>query len=97
LRRAGLRLVSFAIAAPLCLGLVGAWLGMLLGLPMSGMVIFASLSASASYIAAPTALRMAVPQADPALSIGAALGVTFPFNVLVGIPIYMAWAEWLMS
>jgi len=40
---------------------------------------------------------MAVPQADPALSIGAALGVTFPFNVLVGIPIYMAWAEWLMA
>ncbi|MFN5881091.1 MAG: sodium-dependent bicarbonate transport family permease [Burkholderiales bacterium] len=97
LRRAGFRLVAFAIAAPLSLGLAGAWLAMMLGLPIAGMVIFATLSASASYIAAPTALRMAVPQADPALSIGAALGVTFPFNVLVGIPIYMAWAEWLMT
>lgn len=95
LRRAGLRLVTFAIAAPLVLGLAGAWVALMLGLPLAGMVIFATLSASASYIAAPTALRMAVPQADPALSIGAALGVTFPFNVIVGIPIFMAWAEWL--
>lgn len=96
LRQAGVRLIAFAVLAPLCLGLAGAVLGMMLGLQMPGMVIFAALSASASYIAAPTALRMAVPQADPGLSIGAALGVTFPFNVVLGIPIYMAWAEWLV-
>lgn len=95
LRRAGPRLILFAVLAPLSLGLLGACIGQWLGLQLPGMVVFAALSASASYIAAPTALRMAVPQADPGLSIGAALGVSFPFNVIVGIPIYMAWAEWL--
>ena len=97
LRRAGPRLILFAVLAPLSLGLLGACMGQWLGLQLPGMVVFAALSASASYIAAPTALRMAVPQADPGLSIGAVLGVTFPFNVIVGIPIYMAWAEWLVG
>jgi hypothetical protein len=53
----------------------------------------ATLAASASYIAAPTAMRIAVPQANPSLSIGLALGVTFPFNVLVGIPLYIELAR----
>ena len=57
--------------------------------------LLAALCASASYIAAPTAMRIAVPQADPALSIGAALGVTFPFNVTLGIPLYAWAAGWL--
>jgi hypothetical protein len=97
LRQAGWRLVAFGVLAPIALGLSGAVLGWLIGLSLAGVVVFAALSASASYIAAPTALRMAVPQADPGLSIGAALGVTFPFNVVLGIPIYMAWAEWLVQ
>ena len=50
-------------------------------------------SASASYIAAPTAMRIAVPEANPALSIGVALGVTFPFNIFVGIPLYVQFAR----
>jgi hypothetical protein len=50
--------------------------------------MLATLYASASYIAAPAAMRIAIPEANPALSIGAALGVTFPFNLLIGIPLY---------
>ncbi|HAY10676.1 MAG TPA: sodium-dependent bicarbonate transport family permease, partial [Thauera sp.] len=48
---------------------------------------------SASYIAAPTAMRIAVPEANPALGVAAALAVTFPFNLLVGIPLYLWWAQ----
>jgi hypothetical protein len=51
------------------------------------------LCASASYIAVPAAMRMTVPQANPSLYISSALAVTFPFNVVVGIPIYMAMAQ----
>jgi hypothetical protein len=57
----------------------------------------AALAASASYIAAPTAMRVAVPEANPALSIGVALGVTFPFNITLGIPLYLQIARWLGS
>ena len=60
-----------------------------------GIAIMAALAASASYIAAPTAMRIAVPQANAALSITAALGVTFPFNVLLGIPLYLKLAQYL--
>ena len=60
-----------------------------------GIAIMAALAASASYIAAPTAMRIAVPQANAALSITAALGVTFPFNVLLGIPLYLHLAQYL--
>ena len=51
-------------------------------------MLLAVLFASASYIAAPAAMRIAIPEANPALSIGAALGITFPFNLLIGIPLY---------
>ena len=53
----------------------------------------ATLAASASYIAAPTAMRIAVPQANAALSITAALGVTFPFNIVLGVPLYFEMAK----
>ena len=58
-------------------------------------LLLATLAASASYIAVPAAMRMAVPEANPGLSLAASLGVTFPFNVLVGIPLYLTWAQWL--
>jgi uncharacterized protein len=75
--------------------LLGALGGKLLGLSTGGVAIMATLAASASYIAAPTAMRIAVPQANAALSITAALGITFPFNVIVGIPLYLQLAQWL--
>jgi hypothetical protein len=93
LRRAGPRLLAFGLIAPPLLALVGGALGLALGLSVAGVATLATLAASASYIAAPTAMRIAVPQANPSLSIGLALGVTFPFNVLVGIPLYIELAR----
>lgn len=88
LRRAGLFLVIFAVGMPLSSAALGIATGSILGMSVGGVTLLATLYASASYIAAPAAMRLAVPQANPALSIGAALGITFPFNLLVGIPLY---------
>ncbi len=93
LRRYGLPLVVFALLAPMGLALLGALGGTLVGLSVGGVAIMATLAASASYIAAPTAMRIAVPQANAALSITAALGITFPFNVVLGIPLYLKLAQ----
>ena len=88
LRRAGMRLVTFAVITPLVMGATGVALGAaLLGLSAGGATLFGVLLASASYIAAPAAMRMAVPDANPALGISAALAVTFPFNVFINIPL----------
>jgi hypothetical protein len=97
LKRAGLFLVVFGIAAPVVLGVFGAVVGHLIGLSLGGTAILATLAASASYIAAPTAMRIAVPEANPALSIGVALGVTFPFNITLGIPLYLQYARWITT
>lgn len=88
LRRAGWRLAVFGIVVPAVLGAAGTLLGgSMLGLSPGGAVLFGVLMASASYIAAPAAMRMAVPEANPALGISAALAVTFPFNVFINIPL----------
>jgi hypothetical protein len=88
LRDRGLFLVTFGILAPVPLALAGAIAGWLMGLSVGGTTLLAVLTGSASYIAAPAAIRMAVPEANPTLSLTASLGVTFPFNIFVGIPIY---------
>ncbi|WP_371322559.1 sodium-dependent bicarbonate transport family permease [Dechloromonas sp. ZY10] len=88
LRRAGSFLLVFAVVMPLFGGLLGVLTGSLLDLSLGGKTLLATLYASASYIAAPAAMRIAVPEANPGLSIGAALGVTFPFNLTLGIPVY---------
>ena len=95
LKRYGIKLIAFALLVPMCLAVLGALGGKALGLSTGGVAIMAALAASASYIAAPTAMRIAVPQANAALSITAALGVTFPFNVLLGIPLYLQLAQYL--
>jgi uncharacterized protein len=95
LRLAGPFLLAFGIGAPLLLGALGALVGHLIGLSTGGTALLATLAASASYIAAPTAMRIAVPEANPALSIGVALGITFPFNIFVGIPVYLQYARWI--
>lgn len=97
LRRHGVRIVGFALVAPPLLAMAGALTGWALGLSLGGVTIMATLAASASYIAAPTAMRMAVPEANAALSITAALGVTFPFNIVLGVPLYLEMARWLVS
>lgn len=95
LKRAGPFLFAFGVGAPLVLGALGALVGDTIGLSTGGTALLATLAASASYIAAPTAMRIAVPEANPALSIGAALGITFPFNIFVGIPVYLQYARWI--
>lgn len=95
IRRHGLFLIVFSIAFPLFAACIGAGLGWLLDLSLGGTVVLATLAASASYIAVPAAMRMAVPEANPALSLAASLGVTFPFNIVVGIPLYHALARQL--
>jgi uncharacterized protein len=93
LRRHGLFLIAFGFIMPIVGGTLGAGLGWLLGLSVGGTVLLATLVGSASYIAAPAAMRLAVPEANPALSLAASLGVTFPFNVVLGIPLYHRIAE----
>lgn len=95
LRRAGVFLLLFATLMPLAAGGLGLVTGQVLGLSVGGITLLATLYASASYIAAPAAMRIAVPEANPALSIGAALGITFPFNLIVGIPLYHRLAQHL--
>jgi hypothetical protein len=88
LKRRGVSLIVFGLAMPLLSACLGLLAGLLLGLSMGGMTMLATLAASASYIAVPAAMRIAVPEANPALSLAASLGVTFPFNILAGIPLY---------
>jgi hypothetical protein len=88
LRRAGAFLIFFAVAMPVFAGGLGIITANVIDLSVGGAVMLATLYASASYIAAPAAMRIAIPEANPALSIGAALGVSFPFNLLIGIPLY---------
>lgn len=88
LRRHGLFITIFGVLTPLVFAVAGALLGRALGLSLGGGIVLATLAASASYIAAPAAIRTAVPEANPALSLTASLAVTFPFNIIVGIPLY---------
>ena len=85
----GPRLVAAAVLLPIVNGTLGAGIGALVGLSTGGVLILAMLAASSSYIAAPAAVRIALPEADPALSITASLGVTFPFNLTIGIPTFL--------
>ena len=89
------RVISFALVAPVVLSFFGIFAALFLGLPEGSAVILAALTASASYIAAPVAVRNSVPEADIGLAMLAALGVTFPFNVLVGIPLYHQMIIWV--
>jgi uncharacterized protein len=97
LRKHGVFLGLFGIAMPLASAVIGGALGAAMGLSTGGIALLATLAASASYIAVPAAMRLAVPEANPALSLTAALGVTFPFNVLIGIPLYHRVAETLFG
>jgi len=92
-KRLGVPVLLIGLGAPPLLAIAGGAVGVGLGLSTGGVAILATLAASASYIAAPTAMRIAVPEANAALSITAALGITFPFNIVVGIPLYIAWAQ----
>jgi hypothetical protein len=97
LRQYGVRVILVGVMAPPILAMFGLLLGALLGLSAGGIAILATLAASASYIAAPTAMRIAVPEGNAGLSITIALGVAFPFNIVLGIPLYIAAAGYVAN
>jgi hypothetical protein len=97
LRKVGFFLIAFGIAMPVVFGSLGVLLGHVAGLSIGGCTILAAMAASASYIAAPPAVRMNLPEANPSYSLTLALAVTFPFNLLAGIPLYHRIAELVVT
>jgi hypothetical protein len=93
--RGGPGLVVFAFVMPLIGGALGVLAGTATGLSVGGAAVLGVLVASASYIAAPAAVRLALPEADPAYYLTASLVLTFPFNLAIGIPLYVAMAQQL--
>jgi uncharacterized protein len=94
LRRVGPFLIGFGVLVPLVNGFLGVLVGWATGLDLGTTTLLAVLSASASYIAAPAAIRVSLPEANPTLYLTAALAITFPFNITVGVPIYLAIARY---
>lgn len=97
LRRVGPFLLAFGILVPVLNGILGVWLGKLTGLSLGGSTLLGVLAASASYIAAPAAIRIALPEANPTLYLTSSLAITFPFNITLGIPLYLAVARRLFA
>lgn len=96
-KHAGRFLVGFGVCMPICSGLLGVVIAKsLLGFGVGGATLVGVLAASASYIAVPPAMRMAIPEANPSIYLTLALGVTFPFNVVFGIPMYFAFASYFI-
>ena len=94
-RKVGKPLVVFGLVFPLIIGIGGVALGGAIGLSVGGATILGVLCASASYIAAPAAVGVALPKANATLALMSSIGVTFPFNLIIGIPVYFKVAEFL--
>ncbi|BFM17955.1 sodium-dependent bicarbonate transport family permease [Maricurvus nonylphenolicus] len=95
IKQVGSFMLAFGMAMPIVGGILGCLLGLAIGLSTGGAILLAVLGGSASYIAVPAAMRVALPNANHSLSISSSLGVSFPFNVLVGIPTYTVLAQWI--
>ncbi len=93
LRTAGVGLLALGTCVPLVNGTAGVLLGTAAGLSIGGSALLGIMSASASYIAAPAAVRVALPDANPAYYLTASLGITFPLNLVIGIPLFFAIAQ----
>jgi hypothetical protein len=89
LKQMGAFPIMFALLIPLVNAVIGITLARVLGMSEGDALMFSILSASASYIAVPAAMRLAVPEANPGLYVSMALALTFPFNIIVGMPLYM--------
>jgi hypothetical protein len=94
-KQVGPFLIAFAIAMPVLHGILGVFVGHEIGLSVGGATILGVLAASASYIAAPAAVRIALPEANPGFYLTASLAITFPFNLVVGLPLFFAFAQML--
>lgn len=92
-----LRLASLAVIIPIANAVIAIGIGALIGLDTGSVAALGILGSSASYIAVPAAMRLALPHADPGLSLGMSLAVTFPFNILIGIPLYIAFATRMVT
>lgn len=92
-RKAGWFLVGFALVTPVAFGALGVVAGAMAGLGTGGVAVLGAMAASASYIAAPAAVQIGLPDANPGYGLTAALAVTFPFNLLIGIPLYTEMAK----
>ena len=97
LKKVGVFLLIFGLTAPLIHGTLGVLLGTWVGLSIGGTTLLGVLAASASYIAAPAAVRLSLPEANPTYSLTAALAITFPFNITVGVPLFFEIAKHLHS
>lgn len=94
LKEVGFFLLGFGIVVPIIHGVLAIVIGLWAGLSISGASVFAAMVSSGSYIAAPAAVRIALPKASPTLYLTASLGITFPFNIALGIPLYYLIATW---
>lgn len=88
LKKVGMFIIFFGILVPVLHAIPAILLGSWAGLSIGGVTVFATMVASASYIAAPAAVRIALPDASPSIYLTASLGITFPFNIAFGIPLY---------
>lgn len=93
LKKTGPFLIGFGVALPVLHGALGVLLGRWTGLSVGGCTVLAAMASSASYIAAPPAVRTTLPDANPTYSLTLALAITFPFNILFGIPLYYSLAQ----
>lgn len=89
----GIGAIAFGVTMPVLGSVAGLSAALLLGLSTGGALLMMVLSASASYIAVPAAMRVALPEANPSIYLTLSLGVTFPFNLILGIPLYLAMAQ----
>jgi hypothetical protein len=94
-KKHGWQILLFGIYMPLLCGTFGVYVGDSVGLSLGGATLMGVLAGSASYIAAPAALRTSVPEANPSIYLGLSLGITFPFNLIFGIPLYFKIAQWI--
>ncbi|MGI9243546.1 MAG: sodium-dependent bicarbonate transport family permease [Verrucomicrobiales bacterium] len=95
MREAGWRLVALGCFLPAAHGLLGTAAGIAAGMSPGGAAVLGAMVGSASYIAAPAAVRIALPKASPGIYLTLALGITFPFNLIAGIPLFLVFATWL--
>lgn len=93
LKAVGAPLAIFGILFPILSGAIGVLIGTSINLSVGGATMLGILSASASYIAAPAAVAVALPQASPTLALTSSIGITFPFNLILGIPLYFKLAQ----
>ena len=91
----GYRLLAYAVIMPPLHGIAGVLLGTLVGLSVGGATLLGIMAGSASFIEAPAAMRAAIPEANPSLSLTASVALTFPFTIIIGIPLYYAIARML--